>query len=61
MFSEKNKDVSRVILTAKMELSVALVGSFQPQTNFTKNPNIDAMGVLNVPLEYYDVFQNLCS
>ena len=60
-FREKHKDVSKAILTAKMELSVALVGSFPPLTNFTKNPNIGAMGVLNVPLEYYDVFQNLCS
>ena len=47
-----HKDVSRTIATAKTELFVALVCSFQPLTNFTKNPNIDAMGVLNVPLEY---------
>ena len=24
--------------------------------NFTKNPNIDAMGLLNAPLQYYNVF-----
>ena len=43
-------------LTAKVELFVALVSSFQPLTNFTKKPSIGAMGVLNVPLEYYNVF-----
>ena len=35
--------------TAKMELFVVLASSFQPLTNFTKNPNIDAMGALNAP------------
>ena len=40
---------SGTIATAKMELFVALVRSFQPLTNFTKNPNIGAMGVLNAP------------
>ena len=39
-----------------MELFVTLVSSFQPLTNFTKNPNIGDMGVLNAPLEYYNVF-----
>ena len=39
-----------------MELFVALISSFQPLTNFTKNPNIGAMGVLNMPLEFYNVF-----
>ena len=34
-----------------MELFVAFVSSY-----FTKNPNIGAMGVLNAPIEYYDVF-----
>ena len=42
--------------TAKMDLVVALVSSFQPLTNFTKNPNVGAMGVLNAPLEYYNEF-----
>ena len=42
-----------------MELFVTLVSSFQPLTNFTKNPNLGAMGVLNAPLEYYNVFRNL--
>ena len=41
---------------SKMELFVALVSSFQPLTNFTKNPNIDAKGVPNALLEYYNVF-----
>ena len=51
------KDVPRTIATAKMELSVALVISFQPLNNFTKNPNISARGVLRSPnasLEYYN-------
>ena len=43
-------------MTAKMELFVALVSSFKPLTNFTKNPNLVAMGVMNAPLEYYNVF-----
>ena len=39
-----------------MELFVAIVSSFQPLTNFTKNPNVDAVGVLNAPLEHFNVF-----
>ena len=50
------RDVSRTIATSKMELFVALVISIQPLTDFTKNPNIGAMGVLNAPLEYYNIF-----
>ena len=53
---EKHRDAFGTIATAKMELFVALVGSFQPLTNFAKNPNIGAMGVLNAPLEYYNFF-----
>ena len=49
-------DISRSILTPKMEVFVSLVRSFQSLTNFTKSPNIGAMGVLNAPLEYYNVF-----
>ena len=61
MFSEKkHKVVSRTIATAKMELFVALFSSFQPLTNFTKNPSIVAMGVRNASLEYYNIFWNLC-
>ena len=55
-FLKKHRDVSRTIATVKMELFVALVSSFQSLTIFTKNPNIGAMGVLNVPLEYYNLF-----
>ena len=53
-FLKKHRDISRTIMTAKMELFVALVSSFQPLTNFAKNPNIADMGVPNAPLEYYD-------
>ena len=55
-FLKKQKNVSRTTLTAKMKLFVALISSFLPLTNFTKNPNIVAMEVLNAPLEYYNVF-----
>ena len=55
-FLEKHRDVSRTIVTAKMELLLTLVSSFQPLTNFTKNPNIGAMGILNAPVEYYNIF-----
>ena len=50
----------RYEFAVKMELFVALVSSFQPLTNFRKNPNIGAMGVLNAPAKYYKVFCNLC-
>ena len=56
----KKTQISRTIARAKMELFVALVSSFQPLTNFTKNPNIDAMGVLNAPIEYYNIISNSC-
>ena len=46
--------------TAKIELFVALVSSFQPLTSFTKNNNIGPEGDLHKPLEYYNVFWNLC-
>ena len=55
-FLKKHKDVSMTIGTAKTELFVTLVSSFQPLSNFIKNPNIDAMGVLNALLEYHNVF-----
>ena len=60
VFYRKKKIVFRKILTAKMELFVALVSSFKPLTNFMKNPNLVAMGVMNAPLEYYNVLWNLC-
>ena len=59
-FLKKHQDVSRTIATAKMELFAALVSSFQPLTNFTKNPNIGAMGVLNAPLEY-KTYSKICA
>ena len=55
-FSVKHRDISRTIATCTMELFVALVISFQPLNSFRKNTNIGAMGVLNAPLEYYNVF-----
>ena len=55
-FLEKHRDVSRTIARAKMELFVVLVRSFLPLRNFTKNPTIGVMGVLNAALEYYNVF-----
>ena len=55
-FLKKHRGVSRTIVTAKMDLFVGLVSSFQPLTNFQKSPNIGAMGVLNAPQEYYKVF-----
>ena len=51
-FLKNHRYVSRTTATAKMELFVALVSSFYSLTNFTKNPNIGAMGVLNASLEY---------
>ena len=58
-FSGKTQRSTQSITTAKMELFVELASSFYPLPNFTKNHNIGAMGVLNVPLEYYNIFQNL--
>ena len=54
-FLKKCRDISRTIVTAKMELFVALVIIFEPLTNFTKNPNIGVMGALNASLECYKV------
>ena len=55
-FLKKHRDACRTVATDKMELFVALVSSSQPLTNFTKNPIIGAIGVLNAHLEYYNVF-----
>ena len=52
----KNSYLSRTLATIKMKLFVALASSFKPLTSFTKSPNVGAMGVLNAPLEYYNVF-----
>ena len=39
-FLKNHKDVSTTIATAKMEIFVALVGSFQPLIYFAKNSSI---------------------
>ena len=46
-----HRDASKTIATAKLELFVTLFNSFQPLTDFTKNLNMNAMVVLNAPLE----------
>ena len=53
---KKQRHVFKTMATAVMELFVTLVSSFQPLTNFTKNSNIGAMGVVNASLEYYNKF-----
>ena len=55
-FLKKFNDVFRTVATVKVELFVALVSTFQPLTNFTENSKIGAMGVLNAPLEHFNVF-----
>ena len=55
-FLKNYRYLSRTIAAAKMELFLALVSSFQPLTNFTKNLDVGAMKALNAPLEYYNVF-----
>ena len=47
LLRKTHMDIFRTIATAKVEFFVALVISFQPPTNFKKNPNIGPMGVLN--------------
>ena len=54
-FLKKHRDLSRTIATAKMDLFVALVSSFQPLSNFTKNANNGAKGILNASLKYCNV------
>ena len=54
-FLKKRSDLSMTIATAKMKLYVALANSFRPLFNFTRTPTY-AMGVLNEPLEYYNIF-----
>ena len=55
-FLKKHRDISSTITTTEIEVFVELVSSFQLLTNFTKNTSIGDMGVLNAPLEYYNVF-----
>ena len=52
---KKHRHVFKTMATAVMELFVTLVSSFQPLTNFTKNSNIGAMGVVNASNEYYNI------
>ena len=56
VFLKNQRDVSRIIVTAKTELFAALANSFQPLSNFRKSPKIGTMGVLNAQLGYYNVF-----
>ena len=59
--SEKTRDVSRTMAASNLGLFVSLVIRFQPLTNFTKNPNIGVMGVLNnTPGEYY-TYTEICA
>ena len=53
-FLKKYRDVSKTIATAKMELFVVLINSFQLLTNFAKNRKTGVVEVLNAPLEYYN-------
>ena len=55
-FLKRHRNVSMAIEISKMEIFLVLVNGSQPLTNFTKKPNIGAMGVPNAPLEYYNVF-----
>ena len=48
----KQRDVSRTIVTSKMEQVVALISGFQLLTNFTKNCILGVTGALDPPLEY---------
>ena len=57
----KNTDLSRTIATAKMDLFVALVCSFQPLSNFTKNASNGAMGILNVSLKNTVMYSEICA
>ena len=50
---KKTTDMSRTIVTSKMDPFVALVVSFEPLTHFIKNPNKGVMGVLNSPPELF--------
>ena len=54
-FLKKRSDLSKTIATAKMELYLALANSFRPLTSFTRTPTY-AIGVLNAPLEHYNIF-----
>ena len=52
-----HKDVSKTIVTSKMKVFVVLlVCGLQPSTNVTKNSTLGVAGVLDPPLELYNVF-----
>lgn len=53
---KKHRDVSKTIATFKMEFFVSLVSGFQLLTNFTENSILVVTGVLDPPLEYYNIF-----
>ena len=46
--------------TSKMKPFVAFVVGFQPLTNVTKNSISVVAGVLDLPLEHYNVLKKLC-
>ena len=48
--------LKKPIATSKMKPFVALVGGFQPLTNVTKTFISGVVGVLDRPLEHYNVF-----
>ena len=43
----QHRDFSRTLATFKMQLFVTLVDDIQPLTTFTKNPILDAGGILD--------------
>ena len=50
-------EVSKAMATTKMKVFVALlVCGLQPSTNVTKNSILGVVGVLDPPLELYNVF-----
>ena len=50
-----HRDVSKTIAASKMRFFVALVCGLQPSTNATKNSILGVAGVLDQPLELYNV------
>ena len=58
-FLKKHGDVPRTLVTAKNGALSGIVSSLL--TNFTKNPNSGAMGVLNAPLAYTITYSEICT
>ena len=50
-----HRGVSKTIWTSKIKLFVALVSSFGPLTNVTKNSISGVVGVPGSPLEFYNI------